>query len=719
MTLREITQRVSETQQLAEKDTAAALAKNRQLFVDLARQDEIYIVSAEPVSDDDLLSGRFRPYSAPAQQNDPRVFIRVFSHEDAASAFAEKHHGIGVHKIDGVELMQLSKYYFLRGLFGLLLNDGLAWAVISFPDFLSGCFQSILGDPALARPEYVALVEFINMVRQNEFYHLFVGHQVIKEADDPEKIFFLSPMKKDRFEGVDYTFEELTISKLLQNAAAHETAHVHIRTDKRSIQVSSSMLRAAFRATGLDQPESAPFYTDVDFHTNSIALDFRLSDFPTQDQSMLEGFQLAELPAPHEKTPDADESEKQQPFIDMIRERIRRLKRKPKDKDPAKENESQLQLKLPHLPIRKFAAGALGIALVAVIAAGGAAFLRPSLEGQLRKSISDKNYAEVSDRYDACIEKNPGSEDELLKEMAEDLNTQLTAYATDTISADELRAAIDGYGMIKGLRRVVESAYQTASALEQSKLAYEQGENEPLGLERLNMWRNVLKTDTGSQSKMAKSLELLASLYKTTVFQVADTKNTLDAIADLMLLQSFYPDDTEIADKIKTIQEVANRPVTGTPEMKEPDNNISSVPGTLTEPTPSKILTSPIFIQKLYAHNVGFDGRQDLCILWENTSGKEIKTVNFKVCAYDRSGEQIVTYLDNGDYYIYYIAEDTGSYEDGYSTRMAHTWTNVWNTSSLSSVQLDMVSIIYADGDIETIANTEDIQNLFVDTDGR
>lgn len=710
MTLREITQRISETQQLAEKDTAAALAKNRQLFVDLTKQDEVFIVPAEPVSDDDLLNGYFRPCSAPAQPNDPRVFIRVFSHEDAAATFAENHHGVGVHKIDGVELMQLSKYYFLRGLFGLLLNDGLAWAVISFPDFLSGCFQDILGDPALARPEYVALVEFINMVRQNEFYHLSVGHQLVKGADDPEKIFFLSPKKKERFEGIDYVFEELNVSRLLQSAAAHETAHVHIRTDKGSIQVSSSMLRAAFKATGIDQPENAPFYTDVDFHTDSIALDFRLSDFPTQDRSMLKGFQLAELPAPHEETPEAEETEEKQSFGDILRERMKQFKKAPKteERQSDKPEKERPQLKIPHLPYKKIAAGALSLTLLVSIFAGAIALLKPSPEEQLRDCISDKNYTEVAAKYNACIEKEPDTETALLKEMAEDLNAQLTAYADDNISAEELRAAIDGYGMIKGMQSVVDSTYQTASALEQSKLAYEEGENSLLVPEKLDKWRNVLKSDTGSQSKMAETLEQQALLYKGTIFLLADSKEPLDAISDLMLLQSYYPNDTDISDKIREVQESAKKPTVTAPEVEEPDDSSSFAPE-----TPMESSDSPILIQKMYAQNVGFNGRQDLCILWENTSGREIATVNFKVYACDRTGEKIATYMDNGDYYIYYVAEDSGSYEDGYSTRTAHTWTNVWDSTSLGSVQLDMVSIIYADGSIETIANAEDIQNLF------
>lgn len=711
MTLREITQRISEMQQLAGKDAAAALAENRRLFVDLARQDEIFIVPAELVSDEDLLHGRFLPCIAPAQSHDPRAFIRVFSHEDAAAAFAATHHCVGTHKIDGVELMQLSKFYFLRGSFGLLLNDGLAWAAISFPDFLSGCFQDILGDSTLVRTEYVTLVEFINMVRQNEFYHLSVGHQLIKGADDPEKIFFLSPQKKDRFEGLDYVFEELSIPKLLQSAAAHETAHVHIRTDKSSIQVSSSMLRAAFKATGIIFSESDAFYTDIDFHTDSIALDFRLSDFPSQERSMLEGFQLAELPTPHEEAPESEDSEKKEKksFVNELYKHIKQFRRPLKDEAANQEKDKHPQRKRARLPYKKIAAGILSTVLTLTVFIGANMLLKPSPEYRLRNCISEGRYTEVAEKYDICIEKKPDTKDELLKEMTEDLNARLTAYAADDISAENLRTAIDGYRPIKEMQSVVASTYQTASALEQSKLAYEQGENELLVTDKLNKWRSVLKSDTGSQSKMAETLEKQALLYKGTIFLLVDSKEPLDAISDLMLLQSYYPNDTDISDKIREIQESAKKPTATIPEVEEPDNSGSFAPETTMESS-----DSPILIQKMYAQNVGFNGRQDLCILWENTSGKEIATVNFKVYACDKTGEKIATYLDNGDYYIYYVAEDSaGGYEDGYSTKTAHTWTKVWNSTTLSSVHLDMVSITYADGSVETIANVEDLHNLF------
>lgn len=109
----------------------------------------------------------FRPYIAPAQEGDPRLFLRVFSHLDLATVFAEQQGHNQVCEIDGVELVQLAKSYFLRGAYGFLLNDGSVWTAIAFPDLLTDFYKEILGDESLGRPEFISLIQFINMVRQN------------------------------------------------------------------------------------------------------------------------------------------------------------------------------------------------------------------------------------------------------------------------------------------------------------------------------------------------------------------------------------------------------------------------------------------------------------------------------------------------------------------------------------------------------------------------
>ena len=106
MTLSEITQKISDIQQLAAMDQEAALSQNKALFIALVQQDEAYLIRSP--------SGQL--FTAPVQEDDPRLFLRVFSHEEAAQSFAEKEPGREVLPIDGVELMQAAKTCFLRGI---------------------------------------------------------------------------------------------------------------------------------------------------------------------------------------------------------------------------------------------------------------------------------------------------------------------------------------------------------------------------------------------------------------------------------------------------------------------------------------------------------------------------------------------------------------------------------------------------------------------------
>lgn len=134
MTLEQINQQISDIQQVAATRPEEAIEKNKALFIAFAEQDGAFVV----------MDGSF-PLSAPAQDSDPRLFLRVFSHEVAAQAFVERRGRGKVLAIDGVELMQLAKSAFLRGVYGFLLNDGFAWAILSFPDFLQMCFQVVFG----------------------------------------------------------------------------------------------------------------------------------------------------------------------------------------------------------------------------------------------------------------------------------------------------------------------------------------------------------------------------------------------------------------------------------------------------------------------------------------------------------------------------------------------------------------------------------------------
>ena len=123
MTLQEVVQRIQSSQQQAETNPSSALERNRALFLDIIRQDCLYIVPEAEVSPSALSQKLFRPYIAPAQDGDPRLFLRIFSHKDLAEIFVEHQGRSQICELDGIELVQVAKTSFLRGVYGFLLND--------------------------------------------------------------------------------------------------------------------------------------------------------------------------------------------------------------------------------------------------------------------------------------------------------------------------------------------------------------------------------------------------------------------------------------------------------------------------------------------------------------------------------------------------------------------------------------------------------------------
>lgn len=742
MTLTEITRRITEAQRLAEQNPAAAVEQNRALFVDFARQDEFYIVPAAPVSDDMLASKNFRPYAAPAQEGDPRVFLRVFSHEDAAATFAKKSGSGQYVRLDGVELMQIAKFYFMRGDYGFLLNDGLAWAAISFPDFLRGCFTDILGDATLARQEFIDLVQFINMVQQSDKYQMYYTRQIVKDAHDPEKVFFLDQSMRDKFNGAEFVFEPLNTEKLLQLANTRPDAHLHIRTEKARSQVSPDMLRAAFHSTGLGHP----LPKNYDFHTDSITLDFSIADFEGMNAAT-QHVQLAELPRPQEEIPDSDAAKaKKKPFNGMgllfaLKDLFPKFGRKTTDMsteeepvtsldgvepleqsgEPAKqaevpktaENQSEnaksssgvLKKISPKLLIRLFFLAMFAIVAVFIISL---LLKKPAVE-DIQESIAQSEFTDIANRYNDCVKDDAANKEILLPLMAQDLQAKLSSYAADELPATDLAEAINAYSEIPAMKETCGTVYTKAQALEESKIAYQNGLLETSILSRLEMWRKVIADDTGSQAAMKRNLKQNSEVYKASAFLEVDDMAPKSALSKMFLLQTYYPDDPAVSEKIASLQADAFAQTQQT------------VPGTTAQPqAPSGagLENALIHINHLTTKTSITTGETDLYISWTNTSGKAIEQIYFTVVPLDVAGNAVATTVDNGDglYSKFLAAMDTsmGPFENGYTLPDDSYWKNAWTNFSISSAHLVEVSISFVGESVPvTIYEADQLTALF------
>lgn len=707
MTLQEIVQRIQASQQLAEQDSLGALQKNRALFLDLIRQDQVFIVPEATVSPEALEQKLFRPYIAPAQDGDPRLFLRVFSHMDLATMFAEQNGQNQVCELDGVELVQLSKTYFLRGIYGLLLNDGSAWTAISFPDLLIDFYHEILGDDSLARPEFISLIQFINMVRQNYAYNIQVGRPTMYDAAVQIQVRFTDrPNDIWSPEAGEWLYEECKLDHLISAAGSSNETLIHIKTAKCDMRIQPAYLRAALCAAGLADRKTQP---DLNFHTDSIALDYRMQDFDLERLPIQ--CELAELPKLDDGDRESEPQQKDDPvkkepehpilrYLMSLFNRPDKVTAEPKEEVldiPSGEQKSedktvrQKEKKPFNIDTKIMVKGFFGVAFLLILIAVIMQLLKPSPIDELKKAVASGDNAEAVVLYDECIRRSPDTREELLQLFADDLQNSLSDYAADEISANQLADKINAYKGIAALQSKCDATYTQASALERSKTAFNKGLVETSMVARLTEWKAVIPEDTGSTAAMQKALESNAELYKDLLFEEIKEMDRGDALSGLMLLQSFYPDDKDVVERIQMWREQMV-------SQQVPDS-VDDPPSSTNSEEEWPIIVGDIFVTY---NGSGYD----LHIPWQNKSGHSINGLLFTVTALDSEGNPVFSTTVGTDgqetTYSQYIADvGSGPYEDGFVWPENAYWANAWNTTQkIENVRLDGIWLSYADADI-------------------
>lgn len=714
MTLKEVAQRIQVSQQQAERDPAGALKKNRDLFLDLIRQDQAFIIPEAVVSQEALEQKLFRPYIAPAQEGDPRLFLRVFSHLDPATVFAEQQGQNQVCEIDGVELVQLAKTYFLRGTYGFLLNDGSAWTAIAFPDLLTEFYKEILGDESLGRPEFISLIQFINMVRQNYAYNIQAGRPAVYDVENRTQARFTDKPNDIWSSEGDWVYEDCKLEHLMMASGASNDTFIHIKTAKCDMRIQPAYLRAALCAAGMGDRRTQP---DLNFHTESIALDYRMQDFD------LERFplqcELAELPRlddePEPEPPATEEppKKKEKPkaqmpgFIALLLAKFKNLGKEEPPKEPAedvldvppeetlteeKPPEPELEKKRynldPKLMVKLFFGAAFLIILVAVIMQ----VMKPTPIDDLKEAVEAGNTAAAVELYDECISSDPECREELLQLFAADLQASLDGYAADTVTANQLAEKINNYKTISVLQEKCDAAYLQASDLEQSKTNYNKGLVETSMVARLTAWRGVIIEDIGSMTAMKNALETNADLYKGLMFEEIKGMDRGPALSALMLLQSYYPNDKDVVDNIQDWRDQM--------AAQQIPDSVDGPPAGTGSQEDWPITMGEISVQY---NGTGYD----LYIPWQNTSGRPMNGPLFAVTALDADGVPVVSTIvkEDGTSFSYsqYVADaGPGPYEDGFVWPETAYWENVWVTDQrIESVRLDSISINYTDGSDE------------------
>ena len=135
--------------------------------------------------------------------------------------------------------------------------------------------------------------------------------------------------------------------------------------------------------------------------------------------------------------------------------------------------------------------------------------------------------------------------------------------------------------------------------------------------------------------------------------------------------------------------------------------------GSLTEESAQKIIQ----IHDVYVSDIDSADGVDMRISWTNTSDKTIKYVHFYVVPYNAVGDKM--YCDIRDY-SRFDAYVTGPCEPGYEgyykvgdIYYGNLWEDVWYNSSVSTIELVGIKIMYMDGSIIDIGE-DDVSKTFV-----
>lgn len=227
----DLDQRVLEIQALAQTDQAAALRETQVLFFNLVQKDSIFIVPMRTLKPELFQKRAFRPFTAPIEEGSEDTYIRIFSDRNLVAKFVMEHDidPTCVAELSGIELIQLAKYWFVRGTDGFILNEGAKWIAITLPDFLKIIYDELLGQPQKYNQEFVDLIRFIYTCKSyvSKVYLMkYPGDDspLSVNTEDGDLFCFLDEQLANTYQGNGCEFVEVTESYLKSIFLAHGPA---------------------------------------------------------------------------------------------------------------------------------------------------------------------------------------------------------------------------------------------------------------------------------------------------------------------------------------------------------------------------------------------------------------------------------------------------------------------------------------------------------------
>lgn len=664
-------------------NTNAALVALETLALSIIQADiPLYIVKKEQDT-----------YIAPADKGDPRTFMRVFTHECLANSYLEQVAGGTVEEISVIESLQLSKFLFCRGVYGLVLNDGDEWAAISLPDYVGIFCRRVLRQEASVSQSYINCVRLVTAVQRNSLYQLSYlvcdgrteivldGHSCCYIVDQDSE----QPVRGGTVQ-IPMTLQDLFRfhSKIIVNSR-YLTFTLEDCTELYKMLATYHVeYQETERASGFyDSPVYWPT-EETDYHSiKDLSLAFTSGDEQLEETSnQCTALVLAPVGDRCGGSTSSQYKAKEEGGNSTSTPYKRKWER-------WKKRNIKGKLLGHHRGIKWIIELGAGIVTLLIVLSLGGKLLDKAVDRrsylQFEEALSNFDYAQAYKLYS----RGDGKEyDDLLEKEIDSLISQ---YAHNRIDTFELTAALQAIAHFPSQAVSLANAAATVERLEVSKESFAKGLQSEDVISKLSHWIKVIPLDKEhydtvqtevNENSEEWSAALLSGIER---YAYADRQTSCDYIEIGMAM--FPEEDTFRVWADRFSDELAQPPLSDYPiyikeidVCKEPNNTVT------------------------------------VYIKWENKSIKTFRSVEFYFAFLDAAGER-VTYQRRGEEKSIFqgVDSEAAPYEPEFEI-ISDTWgwSGLWqgHGEEIEQVKLTCVKVHYMDGKTDVFSLQRDLDSI-------
>lgn len=639
------------------------------------------------------------------------LYVKLFSHKE----IAERYEGRSGHpyiELTAIESAQLATTAFRAGVYGFILNEGDKWITISLSEYLSIFLVKILQEPSMFNQQCADLVTFIGELR----YPTGVVYTAAGEAGRLCTIDG-SILVKAQEEGAEP--DSNVIQATISNILASDAEEVRVVTPRNAFVVPMPLLRAALAFCGST--------ADTEYYSEQNPPDlseWRFSDIKgftiVFEPEKLSHENLAQTPCdnpagegqgilqhlPQAAAVKAKVTATLSGIKNKAKTKLEQAKGEditlgssdaaPKPKD-SPETEPPVPNDTPQAPEMKEPFWTKRRKQLAVISAGafllllmvGGVFMVKHIQYQQHFEqfctyVSQRDYGNA---YVLYRDNHFGSDADAY--LGEEVDQLILKYADNSITAEELSAALRALNNFPSIEQNLLTAQVAASKLEASKNAYVEGKESTDTYTRLNLWRQVIDLDNVNYTAVRQNVADNADAYAADLDEritYYSTRVRTFASERYEVLAYWYPDRTETQHWAGEYQSDRTTPMSVYPI------NISNI--------------------SIFQTTTGY---WRMHIDWKNTSVKSIKEVTFSVIALDSNGNHVVS-TDNQGSWTIFDARDIGPYDPGEGTPSnEYVWNYVFYSPLVAQVKLTAINLTYVDGTVDSFTEDVDLAKMYRD----